>query len=247
MQYSPNEVKLAVAGDGAADKAQVQAMVQRLLGLASPPRPADAADAAVLALRHLAHAPARAASPGRWRGRPGDRLLRGILLDRTVGGEILVEVAGLGYRAGRPGHRGVSGRRRRRGVRGSTTTCARRPTRCTASPPDPSGTPSRPCSAPPRRGPGSSPSPIFSVHPPENLGKRPTNDAAALCLVPGVGKKTAARLLIELKTRLDVPLGDGVPPAGEDGSAVPASARADVRDALAELGHTFEEVAEATS
>ena len=61
VQYSPNEVKLAVAGDGAADKAQVQAMVQRLLGLAAPPRPADAADAAALALCHLAHAPARAA------------------------------------------------------------------------------------------------------------------------------------------------------------------------------------------
>ena len=59
-QYSPNEVKLAVAGDGAADKVQVQVMVQRLLGLASPPKPADAADAAALALCHLAHAPARA-------------------------------------------------------------------------------------------------------------------------------------------------------------------------------------------
>ena len=60
VQYSPNEVKLAVAGDGAADKVQVQAMVQRLLGLAAPPKPADAADAAALALCHLAHAPVRA-------------------------------------------------------------------------------------------------------------------------------------------------------------------------------------------
>jgi len=59
-QYSPNEVKLAVAGDGAADKIAVQAMVQRLLGLVAPPRPADAADAAALALCHLAHAPVRA-------------------------------------------------------------------------------------------------------------------------------------------------------------------------------------------
>ncbi len=59
-QYSPNEVKLAVTGDGAADKMQVQTMVQRLLGLATPPKPADAADAAALALCHLAHAPARA-------------------------------------------------------------------------------------------------------------------------------------------------------------------------------------------
>ena len=56
-QYSPNEVKLAVTGDGAADKEQVQAMVQRLLSLRTAPRPADAADAAALALCHLAHAP----------------------------------------------------------------------------------------------------------------------------------------------------------------------------------------------
>ena len=60
VQYSPNEVKLAVTGDGSADKQQVQMMVQRLLGLAAPPRPADAADAAALALCHLAHAPVRA-------------------------------------------------------------------------------------------------------------------------------------------------------------------------------------------
>lgn len=60
VQYSPNEVKLAVAGDGAADKQQVQHMVRRLLGLTAVPRPADAADAAALALCHLAHAPAAA-------------------------------------------------------------------------------------------------------------------------------------------------------------------------------------------
>lgn len=59
VQYSPNEVKLAVTGDGAADKVQVQTMVQRLLRLPEAPRPADAADAAALALCHLAHAPAR--------------------------------------------------------------------------------------------------------------------------------------------------------------------------------------------
>ena len=56
VQYSPNEVKLAVTGDGSADKVQVQSMVQRLLLLKSPPRPADAADAAALALCHLARA-----------------------------------------------------------------------------------------------------------------------------------------------------------------------------------------------
>ena len=66
VQYSPNEVKQAVAGHGAAGKAQVQQMVQTLLGLAVRPSPPDAADAAALALCHLAMAPAlRAAAPVR--------------------------------------------------------------------------------------------------------------------------------------------------------------------------------------
>jgi crossover junction endodeoxyribonuclease RuvC len=56
-QYSPSEVKAVVAGDGRADKKQVQDMVQVLLELDKPPRPADAADAAALALCHLAHDP----------------------------------------------------------------------------------------------------------------------------------------------------------------------------------------------
>lgn len=57
VQYTPNQVKSAVAGWGGADKRQVQKMVQARLGLASAPRPADAADAAALALCHLAMAP----------------------------------------------------------------------------------------------------------------------------------------------------------------------------------------------
>ena len=55
--YSPNEVKLAVAGHGAADKEQVQLMVTRLLHLGSVPRPPDAADALALALCHQWAAP----------------------------------------------------------------------------------------------------------------------------------------------------------------------------------------------
>ncbi len=57
VQYSPTAVKSVVAGDGRADKAQVQSMVQMLLDLEAPPKPADAADAAALALCHLAHDP----------------------------------------------------------------------------------------------------------------------------------------------------------------------------------------------
>src|ERR1700758_5208839 len=43
--HTPSEVKAAVTGSGRADKAQVTQMVTRLLALADPPRPADAADA----------------------------------------------------------------------------------------------------------------------------------------------------------------------------------------------------------
>jgi crossover junction endodeoxyribonuclease RuvC len=60
-QYSPNEVKLAVAGHGGAEKAAVQAMVVRLLRLAEPPQPPDAADALALALCHSWGAPLQAA------------------------------------------------------------------------------------------------------------------------------------------------------------------------------------------
>jgi crossover junction endodeoxyribonuclease RuvC len=68
-QYTPNEVKQAVAGYGAAPKEQVQRMVQTLLGLAQPPRPPDAADALALALCHLAMAPLRARVSGASRAR----------------------------------------------------------------------------------------------------------------------------------------------------------------------------------
>lgn len=59
QQFTPSQVKDSVAGWGGADKAQVQRMVQARLGLAAPPRPADAADAAALALCYLAAAPMR--------------------------------------------------------------------------------------------------------------------------------------------------------------------------------------------
>jgi crossover junction endodeoxyribonuclease RuvC len=52
-QYSPNEVKLAVTGDGRAGKREVQTMVATLLHLPEPPRPPDIADALALALCHL--------------------------------------------------------------------------------------------------------------------------------------------------------------------------------------------------
>jgi crossover junction endodeoxyribonuclease RuvC len=51
--HTPSEVKAAVSGNGRADKAQVAAMVTRLLRLDAPPTPADASDALALAICHL--------------------------------------------------------------------------------------------------------------------------------------------------------------------------------------------------
>jgi crossover junction endodeoxyribonuclease RuvC len=51
--HTPSEVKAAVTGSGVAGKAQVGAMVSRLLRLSETPRPADAADALALAICHL--------------------------------------------------------------------------------------------------------------------------------------------------------------------------------------------------
>lgn len=61
-QYTPSQVKNAVAGWGGADKAQVQRMVQQRLGLSVAPKPADAADAAAIALCHAAASPVRLAT-----------------------------------------------------------------------------------------------------------------------------------------------------------------------------------------
>ncbi len=54
VQYSPNEIKLAVTGYGNADKQQVERMVRTQLGLAHELRPVDAADAIAVALCHSA-------------------------------------------------------------------------------------------------------------------------------------------------------------------------------------------------
>ena len=88
---------------------------------------------------------------------------------------------------------------------------------------------------------------IMGVHSPASLVRvLADDDVAALCLVPGVGKKTAARLLIELKSKLDIPgldLGPAVAVSGP--SAGGSSSIADVRTALTELGYGADEVTEA--
>ena len=61
FEYSPTAVKSTVAGNGRADKEQVQKVVARRLGLASAPQPADASDALAVALCHLQTRPVRRA------------------------------------------------------------------------------------------------------------------------------------------------------------------------------------------
>jgi Holliday junction DNA helicase RuvA len=79
---------------------------------------------------------------------------------------------------------------------------------------------------------------ILSAHSPASLRQAVlSDDIDALVLVPGVGRKTAARLLIELKARLDVP-----DLATEPRTAGGAGVRAEVRAALAGLGYGPEEV-----
>lgn len=85
---------------------------------------------------------------------------------------------------------------------------------------------------------------ILSVHSPRALALiLAEDDLSALCLVPGVGKKTAARLLIDLKSRLSIPdLGEARVASGETRPSSVPSARADVRDALVGLGYSDVEV-----
>lgn len=87
---------------------------------------------------------------------------------------------------------------------------------------------------------------ILSVHAPDALRQvLLDDDVNALCLVPGVGKKTAARLLIELKSRLDVPDADlttSVISPGPSAGPARVSVRADVREALTGLGYQPDEI-----
>ena len=66
-----------------------------------------------------------------------------------------------------------------------------------------------------------------------------SGDLAALTVVPGVGKKTAERLMVELKTRLT---GDSSAAVGADGAQ---SVTADVREALVSLGYGADEIRDA--
>jgi holliday junction DNA helicase RuvA len=93
---------------------------------------------------------------------------------------------------------------------------------------------------------------LLSVHTPAALLRAvESDDAEALMLVPGIGKKTATRLLMELKSRLNLDLDDpdlqvvlGGAAKG-NGRAAPtdtAATRTEVRTALASLGYGADEI-----
>ena len=85
---------------------------------------------------------------------------------------------------------------------------------------------------------------VLSVHGPDALRRAVAEeDVAALCLVPGVGKKTAARLVMELKSKLDLPDADVVVLTDEGGAATTTGGgKADVRTALEGLGYAADEI-----
>ena len=167
--------------------------------------------------------------------------LRGALLDRTTAGEVLIEVAGVGYRVtvapttattvGEVGdevflhvHHHI--REDDQHLYGFTSRDE------------------RVCFEALLSAHGVGPAlalAILSVHAPPALRQvLADEDTAALCLVPGVGKKTAGRLVIELKSKLDIPeLEDAVASVDLPGDG---NARRDVIEALAELGYGADEV-----
>ena len=170
--------------------------------------------------------------------------LRGELLERSITGEVLVEVAGIGYRvqsgpvtAARLGDVGAEVfvwvhhhvREDAQALYGFATRDERG---CFEALIGAHGV-----------GPALALA-MLSVHEPMALRRvLAEDDVAALCLVPGVGRKTAARLLVELKSRLDLPEGDvaAMLAAGQDGGAA-GSVRSDVRDALTNLGYGVDEI-----
>jgi Holliday junction DNA helicase RuvA len=165
--------------------------------------------------------------------------LRGVLVNRPAPGEVIVEVAGVGYRAsvptsllaglGGPGsevflHVHTHVREDAIVLYGFSHADERR---CFEALLGAHGV-----------GPSLALAILSSMSPAALSTAVLEDDVDTLCLVPGVGKKTAARLLLELKARLDLPTLGGDGPGG--GSV--ASPRGEARAALVELGYGPDEI-----
>jgi Holliday junction DNA helicase RuvA len=169
--------------------------------------------------------------------------LRGTLIDRPLPGEVIVEVGGVGYRASVPssifGTLGPTGSE----VFLHVHTHVREDAivlfgfahaderRCFEALLGAHGV-----------GPSLALAILSSLSPASLSTAVLEDDIDTLCLIPGVGKKTAARLLLELKARLDLPTWNTDGPTISDEER---SARSEVRAALAELGYGPDEIRQA--
>jgi holliday junction DNA helicase RuvA len=165
--------------------------------------------------------------------------LRGVLLDRPTPGEVIVEVGGVGYRASVPNSLAAGLGRQGSEVFLHVHTHVREDAivlfgfahaderRCFEALLGAHGV-----------GPSLALAILSSLSPAALSTAVLEDDVDTLCLVPGVGKKTAARLLLELKARLDLPTLGGESAGGITGG----SPRAEARAALVELGYGPDEI-----
>lgn len=167
--------------------------------------------------------------------------LRGELLARTSDGELLLDVQGVGYRvsvpgpllagAGEPGtelslHVHTHVREDAIVLYGFATAEERR---CFEALLCAHGV-----------GPSLALAVLCALSPSELVRAVLEEDLATLCTVPGVGRKTAARLVLDLRSRLELPeFAGGVPGGSAPGDVAP---RGEVRAALAELGYEPDEI-----
>ena len=215
--HTPSEIKAAVTGSGRADKAQVAAMVTRLLHLDASPRPADAADALALAICHVwrgAAADRLAAAVAPPRPRPGSAVIRSVRgrVAALAGDVAVVEVGGFGVALA------CTPTTMARLRVGEVTTLAaalvvREDSLTLYGFLDDD---ERACFEIVQTATGVGPrlaQAMLAVHGPEELRRAvATENLAALVQVPGIGRKGAQRIVLDLKDRLGPATGNGAAP-----------------------------------
>ena len=219
VEYAPAEIKRAVVGYGRAEKHQVQQMIKLLLGLDALPSPHDAADALAVAICHVtaqrdrgdrgrrgtraARRDGRQAAPRSWRDyRPVIAQLRGALVEKHPS-RLIVEAGGVGYDVqvplstfyvlGEPGHAVTL--RIHTHVREDVIALYGFATPLEQSLFERlisiSGI-----------GPKLALAVLSGIEPAELMKAIRPQDVARLTAIPGIGKKTAERIGLELKDRL---------------------------------------------